>query len=62
MRTAKTDQTGQMYSIMYSAVKNAKAVLISYFHSYVYIKHRFGMYFKSFATYIHVHVMLLLFW
>ena len=43
---------------MFSAVKNAKAILISYFHSYVYIKHRFGMYFKSFAAYIHVHVML----
>ena len=101
MRTAKTDQTGQMprlicvfllrishfvgfvlrlltywmkflvyvicfssfyHKIMFSAVKNAKAILISYFHSYVYIKHRFGMYFKSFSAYTHVHVMLLLFW
>ena len=50
------------HKIMFSAVKNTKAILISYFHSYVYIKHRFGMYYKSFAAYIHVHVMLLLFW
>ena len=99
MRTAKTDQTGQMprlicvfalrishfvgfvtplltywmkflvydvlssfyNKLLFSAVKNAKAILISYFHSYLYIKHRFGMYFKSFDAYIHVHVMLLLF-
>ena len=27
---------------MFSAVKNAKAILISYFHIYVYVKHRFG--------------------
>ena len=26
------------HKIMFSAVKNAKAILISYFHSYVYIK------------------------
>ena len=40
------------HKIMFSALKNAKAILISYFHSYVYIKHRFGMYFKSFAAYM----------
>ena len=50
------------HKIMFSAVKNAKAILISYFHSYVYINYRFGMYFKSFVAYLHVHVMLLLFW
>ena len=44
------------HKIMFSAVKNAKAIPISYFHSYVYIK-RFGMYIKSFAAYIHVHVI-----
>ena len=42
------------HKIMFSAEKNTKAVLISYFHSYVYIKHIFGIYFKSFATYTYM--------
>ena len=42
------------HKIMFSTVKNAKAILISYFHSYVYIKYRFGMYFKSFAAYMYM--------
>ena len=45
------------HKIMFSAVKNAKAILISYFHSYVYIKHRFGMYFKSFKSNTYMYML-----